>query len=177
MTNDEGEQPMKANVPNLAKIVHLLGGFAALEPGQSFIISLDHEQIIRPKPDYSSEDLAIIFPDIRARDHRFKPLHIGLFWDNGDTYSVHVSLAAEAEGDVFRAILFDFVVPKTGWDKGQWEVAARQSDCPYLPGFNDRAADSPDIEEQIAREATEFDRDSIIVAACLRLIEKTTVAA
>jgi hypothetical protein len=172
----------KASVPKLAKIVELLGGFESLEPGQSFIISLDKDRILRPVSGYTSDELAIAFPGDMDVDHCFKPLHITLFWEHEDTYSVHVHLDArvgkrDEHGDIYHDVLYDFTVPKESWASGEWDVRARQIDVPFLRSFYEQADSSDAKARELASEATQFDRESIIVDGCLRLIEKEMAAA
>jgi hypothetical protein len=169
----------KASVPKLAKIVQLLGGFDALEPGgYGYVISLDKERVLRPADCRALEQAGrrerreVMCPDIDGEEHTFLPLHLTKFADGDDYDVVWVELVGMVGPDRFSESRYVFRVPKVGWESGEWGAYGLEVQVPYLGGHYTTADDGDDQAQEIARAASGFDRESIVVALCLRLAEK-----
>jgi hypothetical protein len=168
------------SVPNLAEIVRRLGGFDTVEPGASYGISLDRNQIHRPqdeKPDLGEDEIGNKiekhfewFPDIDGKDHTWKTLIISLFWRHETYQEVSVGLGASVEHDHFHESQWMFRVPLQGWESGEWQIYSLTSQIPFLMGIYQRSTDSEEVAWELAEGCQAFDRDSILLSACLRIV-------
>jgi hypothetical protein len=171
--NPETEESMHtANVPKVAEIVKLLGGFEPLRGssgigGATYVISLDKEVVLMPD-DFRP---GVTFPDVDDPDHTWKALHITLMWVKPDYYDVEVGLAAKFNGDVFYESQLTFHVPKEGWEDGRWPVHGLLVQVPGMFGHRTMADEGEDQAVEIAQYATESDQ-SILKAGCLDLARK-----
>jgi hypothetical protein len=158
-----------AHVPNLAKILALLGGPEALEEGGAFVISVEHKKVIRPEEPYK-DNASLIFPDLERDNPTFKPLHITKMGDRENDYWIDAGFAYKLNGDAAYEGRYSFEVPRTGWQDGRWRCVSYAVQPPYMFGIREDADESPEMARMLNEGATGMDRENLIVNSALRIV-------
>jgi hypothetical protein len=146
---------------------------------------MDRGVIFMPDDDEDGDDedddakhdrTSVAFPDDDDPGHKFKALQINMIWEDEQHWHVEAGLWGECNGDAYAERNWEFRVPRSGWESGEWYVYGTSAVVPFMPGWRWTADQGPDVARQLAEGAAGFDRENLIVDGCLDLVRKEKAA-